>query len=254
MTFPSPSASQYFQLVRERSVTESDLDITFDVRTDANGGDPDKTSPTLRRYHKLLWSKSLPNGEWFDLDSSSRRGYLYHKSKLGEFILTSDGMLPSFSTHKRYAHIIKQFPEDEIQGFVDKIYTIGGFIIFPGKRVGNQMTLNGARGCNHKIRDRFDLTLECIRRHYNGEESPLSNDIARYGSFFRLFDNFQGYVDFFLLQDLVVGDYSEILFFTPFDDFRSTPVPETIESYASFRDKTIAFVESRNKRITDLYR
>jgi hypothetical protein len=39
------------------------IDITFNVYTDANGGDPDSTSPTLRSYHKLLWSKPLPNGQ-----------------------------------------------------------------------------------------------------------------------------------------------------------------------------------------------
>ena len=43
----------------------STIDITFDMRTDANGGDPDTTSPTLRRYHKLLWSRPLPNGADF---------------------------------------------------------------------------------------------------------------------------------------------------------------------------------------------
>lgn len=163
-------------------------------------------------------------------------------------------MLPSFSKHKRYAHIIEQFPEEEIVGFVDKLYTIGGFIIFPGKRVENKMTLNGARGFNRKICDRFDLTLECIRRHYKGEDSPLTADITRYVSFFRLFGDFKGYVDFFLLKDLVVDDYSTIRFFMPFDDFESSPRPENIESYAFFRDRTTEFVESRNKRIADLYR
>ncbi|MFW6020332.1 MAG: DUF6994 family protein, partial [Bacteroidales bacterium] len=39
------------------------IDITFNVYKDANGGDPDSASPTLRSYHKILWSKSLPNGQ-----------------------------------------------------------------------------------------------------------------------------------------------------------------------------------------------
>lgn len=38
------------------------IDITFDSRTDSNGEDPDFASPTLRRYHRLLWSKPLPTG------------------------------------------------------------------------------------------------------------------------------------------------------------------------------------------------
>ena len=36
------------------------IDTTFDLRTDAAGKDPDTYSPTLRRYHQLLWSKPLP--------------------------------------------------------------------------------------------------------------------------------------------------------------------------------------------------
>jgi hypothetical protein len=36
------------------------IDIEYDLRSDANGGDPDSTSPTLRQYHKILWSKPLP--------------------------------------------------------------------------------------------------------------------------------------------------------------------------------------------------
>ena len=31
------------------------------------GADPDKDSPTLREYHRLLWSKELPNGETMNL-------------------------------------------------------------------------------------------------------------------------------------------------------------------------------------------
>jgi len=43
------------------------VDTTFNVHSDAHGGDPDSTSPTLRRYHKILWSKVLPQGKSFEL-------------------------------------------------------------------------------------------------------------------------------------------------------------------------------------------
>ena len=62
------------------------------------------------------------------------------------------------------------------------------------------------------IRDRFDLTLECIRRHYFSERSPLSDVLARYEDFLCLFGSFKGYVEFFLLQDLVSPDYSAVRF------------------------------------------
>jgi Family of unknown function (DUF6994) len=59
------------------------------------------------------------------------------------------------------------------------------------------------RWCLKKISDRFDLTIECIRRHYPHQSSPLSETLARYDDFFAWFESFSGYVDFFLLQDLV---------------------------------------------------
>src|SRR5688572_26559349 len=80
------------------------IDTSFDVRTDTprqkNGRlkDPDAYSPTLRRYHKLLWSKPLPNGRVFTLKDTVRGHYLHHRSDLGEFSLASDAVIPSFTT------------------------------------------------------------------------------------------------------------------------------------------------------------
>src|SRR6476646_1158913 len=99
------------------------IDVDFDFRSDTPGYgrprvDPDNSSPTLRRYHQLLWSKPLPDGRRFDLDAYSGKGYLYHNSELGEFALTSDSVLPSFSRHKSYQHIISQIPPEEVEEFV----------------------------------------------------------------------------------------------------------------------------------------
>jgi hypothetical protein len=228
---------------------ETVIDINFDFRTDANRGDPDKTSPTLKKYHQLLWSKPLPSGKPFQLESNSRKGYLYHNSDLGEFVLTSDSVLPTFARHKRYSHIIDQLPAEEIEAFDHITYTIGGMMIFPGNRIDGQMTINGARGCNQKIRDRFDLTVECIRRFYEEVESPLYSVLARYEYFFRLFTDFKSYIDFFLLNDLVENDYSTVRFFTPFISFDESPVPSDLESYKQLRERTVAFVKARNTRI-----
>ena len=66
------------------------------------------------------------------------------------------------------------------------------------------------RGCLGTIAGRFDLTLECIRRHYKGQPSPLGETLARYRDFFDLFKSFDGYVEFFLLQDLVTIDHATV--------------------------------------------
>ena len=117
------------------------------------------------------------------------------------------------------APIIDQIPEVEREEFMRIGYTIGGMMVFPANRVDGKMTINGARGCHPRIKDRFDLTLECIRRHYLDEPSPLGDTLARYADFFGLFGDFAGYVDFFHLQDLVNEDTSTVKFFMPFEDF-----------------------------------
>ena len=90
----------------------NDIDITFDFRNDTpRGKDPDSFSPTLRRYHKRLWSKPLPVGANFDLSDSTSGIYLHHQSAVGEFFLSSDTVIPSF----RKSPLIKTLsPESEI--------------------------------------------------------------------------------------------------------------------------------------------
>lgn len=184
------------------------IDITYDLRIDASGKDPDIHSPTLRSYHKLLWSKPLPSGAMFILDDKTPGVYLHHKSALGEFSLASDGVIPTYTYWKKLSHIIKQVPEEARINFLYLAYTIGGFMVFPGNRIEMKPTINGERGFNQKIADRLDLTLECIRRHYLGEVSPMSATLKRYKNFFDLFEDFRGYIDFFLLNDLVTDTYS----------------------------------------------
>jgi hypothetical protein len=73
------------------------IDTTFDFRSDTPLGlDPDAFSPTLRRYHQLLGSKPLRSGAPFMLDVTTPR-CLHHCSELGEFWLSSDAVIPSFT-------------------------------------------------------------------------------------------------------------------------------------------------------------
>jgi hypothetical protein len=225
------------------------IDITFDFRSDTPPGrDPDASSSTLRRYHKRLWSKPLPSGAMFELVDTTSRVYLHHRSPLGEFRLASDTVVPSFRKERRISHILEQIPE-AIVSFNAIAYTIGGMMLFPGNQVDRRMTINAARGCHPRIKDRFDLTVECIRRYYLEEESPLRATLARYVDFFRLFGDFRGYVEFFLLQDLVTEDFSAVRFFAPFEEFKSWPVPETMAAYLEYRERAICFIQARNQRL-----
>lgn len=225
------------------------IDTNFDFRTDAGGRDPDKYSRTLRRYHQFLWSKPVPRGPRFELEDKVVGVYLLHRSELGEHFLSSDSVMPTFARWKSMKHILDQIPSEEIEDFDRITYTIGGMMLFPSNKVDGKRTINGARGCHPKIKDRFDLTLECVRRHYLGMTSPLGDTLERYRGYFGLFDDFAGYVDFFLLQDLVTSDKSAVNFFVPFDDFNRPATPKTCDEYREFKRCSIEFVEARNRRM-----
>jgi hypothetical protein len=227
------------------------IDTSFDFRTDATTNDPDRSSPTLRCYHQQLWSKPLPGGRLFDLDTTTPGEYLHHKSdQLGEFFLSSDSVLATYSYWQRTQDLISQIPRTEVEQFDTFGYTIGGMLIFPSNKIDNKPTINMARGTNSHIADRMDLTLECIRRHYAGLDSPLGPTLARYREFLTLFGGFRGYLEFFLLQDLVTPDHGDVRFFLPFDDFISPPIPGGVPAYEQFRDASIQFVTARNERIS----
>ena len=225
------------------------IDINFDVYSDTpEGKDPDSFSPTLRKYHKILWSKSLPNNKEFNLNLDTPK-LLHHESALGEFFLSSDSIGHTYTRVKKMSHIIDELSNEEINSFFSTCSTIGAYIIFPAKRINNKMTINGARGVNHKIQDRFDLTLECIRRFYLNEKSPLTDALERNANFFELFSDFKGYTDYFLLQDLVERDYMTIKFWGIFDNFETAPLPANKEEYLSYMNKLVSFVKARNQRI-----
>ena len=223
------------------------IDINYDFFRDGTTGDLDVTSPTLRKYHKILWSKPLPNGHFFELSDTKKGVYLYHKSELTELFLGSD-VITNFYFRKRNLCLLEKVPTKIVDDIYNRGYTIGQSIIFPNNKIDGKMTINGMRGCNSKIDDRFDLTLECIRRFYIGETSPLYDTLLRYKNFFELFDNFIGYVKFFLLDDLV-DENKNIKFFLPFDNFNSSPKFSDVEVYLLYIKRVLDFINQRSKRI-----
>ncbi|WP_211223201.1 DUF6994 family protein [Propionicicella superfundia] len=227
------------------------IDTTFDFRIDTPPGrDPDAFSPTLRRYHRLLWSKPLPSGHVFDLDQSVPGRYLSHSSELGDFTLSSDSVIPTYTRWVRMQAIVGQLPESEREEFRSLGYTMGGMMIWPGVPAGGRRTINVERGFNARIADRMDLTLECIRRHYRGLDSPMASTLIAYAKFFSLFESFEGFIDFFLLGDLVDSS-GAVRFFLPCDDFSTKATPGDIKSYRDYKRCTLAFVAARNSRIDE---
>jgi hypothetical protein len=222
------------------------IDVNFDFRRDTPlNKDPDAYSKTLKTYHRKLWSKLLPDGSEFTLEE---KGYLYHRSQLGEFYLGSDAITHSYKNTKSLSTMIAKVPE-VAENLFKQGCKIAAYTIFPSRKVNGKMSINQARGVNAKIKDRFDLTLECIRLFYEGESTPLTDAFNRYENFFSLFADFKGYVEFFLFQDLVGEDFSSVKFHLPFDDFSGSPLPKSVDEYLKYAKNTEIFLKARSQRI-----
>lgn len=238
------------------------IDVTFDFTTDTPGfwdgfwernnglgycgNDPDSCSPTMRRYHRLLWSKKLPNGERMVLVEGCGREYLVWR----DFVFASDSITTGFR-YGRCKDLIDDVAAsmDDYRGWMESIirrtYTIGGEIIFSKHR----NSINQIRGSNRSVCDRWDLTLECIRRFYEGEKSPIDWCLEQDRAFFDLFVDFRGYVDFFLLQDCVSKDYTEVKLWLDTVPFRDDPLPKDVDGYLTWIRNETEFVDRRNGRI-----
>lgn len=237
------------------------IDVNFDFTEDTpyywdnfKSGDackdPDSWSPTLRKYQQLLYSKKLPNGEMFELQiGNTQEYYLYWK----DFRFGSDSIINMYIHQKTLKWLIddvkKQINNFDkfYEEYLRKSYTIGGEIIFPKYPI----SINVERGRHTgKIKDRFDLTLECIRLFYNEEQSPLYNALKENHDFFELFVDFRGYIDFFYLNDLVTEDYNSVKFYLDFDNFKkSDPRPQTVGEWHTLYNAQMKFLRARNKRI-----
>ncbi|MGN1154431.1 MAG: DUF6994 family protein [Candidatus Gastranaerophilaceae bacterium] len=250
------------------------IDTTFDFTSDTphywdnfwqnseglgcGSSDPDSKSPTLKKYHKLLWSKRLPNGEILDLqEGRNSNDYLIWK----DFNFGSDSIINVYLHNTRIKPFIEQIKtkiektqnyKEFRENYLRKSYTIGGCMIFP--KVNKEISINCQRGINSFIKDRFDLTLECIRRYYNNDfNNPLGVTLKANSAFFNLFINFRGFVDFFLLQDLVLEDYSAIKLFLQNDlTFTKDPRPQIVADWFKFYRNQMEFLEKRNNRISKI--
>lgn len=224
----------------------NEIDIEFDFRLDSKCGDPDTDSQKLYEIHRLLWSKELPNGKTFSLDiKGDSFGRLLLKNNL-IMNMSSDRMCPHFD--RKYSNKFDGWlNEKEREELKHKVRTIGGHIVFPAHKK-NGFTINQARGVSRIICDRFDLTLECIRRFYLEEESPLSKTLKNYKDFFELFLDFKGYIEFFHLQDFI-DQQQRIEFSLPFDNFNRSPLPQTVDEYKRYKSQSIDLMNRRNERI-----
>jgi hypothetical protein len=226
-----------------------DIQVEKDMREDLQeGSDADMYSRILHQYHHALWNR----GPLLGLEeSSSKKGPFKFKHK--DWVYTSDSII---HTYKDW-HRLKSIQKDEDS--VNRVYLqgskISGYVIFPGKQINRKQTINQRRGIHLSITDRFDLTLECIRRSYKNDfNHPLGETLKVYWSYFEQFGNFESYVRFFFLDDLVEFKQSEIKikFWLPLknESFQDNyPLPSDEKEYSQFLSSLEIFVSRRKDRI-----
>ena len=205
--------------------------------------DPDAVSEKLYIFHEELWKKQCKNNPevckvWngnayqlnitdkqLSLGSDSFINIYWHWECMQKIMDKVKAEIQSAPEYKRFEKDAEQLDEglktlrcyDEnwkennpfklfIWRYLQISNTIGGFIVFPRH---NRGSINTKRGNpNGKIKDRFDLTLECIRRYYITQDNPLFTHIDKDDEvFFEMFGSFKNYVDFFCLQDWVNDNY-----------------------------------------------
>lgn len=227
-------------------------------------GDPDRDSHELKEYHICLWSHRQLNGRPFILADGDKNRMIYSNSDI-EIVFTPDSITNSFKDSGRKTKFDKKTESELISAFrgedseIDDLlndyskedYKIGSSIIFPVSinGVSIRWTLNIARGILYKIHDRIDLTLECIRRHYQEPDSynPLKSSIDRNLVFFNLFKNFEELVDFFFLN-CFVDEKGNVKSLSGSLDFNRS-FPSTKEEYKTYIKNTVKFMEKRKKAI-----
>jgi len=233
-----------------------EIDIKYSFRKDTpEPNDIDTKSKILQEYHHILWhNKILPNKKKFNIEKYSKSGRLYLINQTKDKRYSSDTIFQSFRNHKFYKSITSSFTDEINRKIIETGTTIGGYILFPSYKIDYKPTINAARGFNPLIKDRFDLTLECIRRFYGYGDSkfnPLFETLNRYKDFFDLFIDFKGYIEFFLLNDLV-ENYERIKFFIEFKDFQErSPYPNNKLEYTDYLKNMEEFIKNRNLRIKD---
>src|SRR3954454_2819876 len=123
------------------------IDTTFDFRTDAAGKDPDTYSATLCRYHQLLWSTPLPSGVVFELVPTIRRPYYFsHSSEAGDFVLSSDAFIPTYTRYGVPKPVLERFSAAEHDHFNAIGYT-GSFSGPSTRSIGSGPSTRRAAVC-----------------------------------------------------------------------------------------------------------
>ena len=245
------------------------------IYSNAGLPDPDSFSEILYDFYAELWNlNKLP----FKV-KKIWNGYAWELVGTGDYNLRlgTDSIMSIYwhriDMRKFICELIKSKNNDLkifIREYLQIANTIGGFVLFPR----HVQSINQRRGANSKIGDRFDLTLECIRRYY--EETEKSEKDSNYNplfggvntdyikedkEFFELFGKgkagFEKYTEFFCLNGSWVknGQVLNLLNNQLLDEYdfgkTTNPLP-TENNWWTFYRNIMDRLEARNQQIKEI--
>ena len=227
--------------------------------------DPDAVHAGLRESHRILLSRPLPNGDSWSFQPA--RGW-YLKSvepRAGEPLEWSVGSDNFATTHTNALPGMAEKIPDYENRHLHEFCQVWGYIVFPNgleqtratEVRPRRWTLNQAEGCDRRISDRFDLTLEAIRLFVDGKTSrdvsPLGDLLDAYGWFFEPFgagnEGFRAYVDYFLLRPMVSGGRVQPMYGNELDFADALPGGSQ-SGYDRYIEAQGAAVRARTEAIT----
>lgn len=120
------------------------------------------------------------------------------------------------------------------------------------------ISINIQKGGKSGYYDRIDCTLFAIKKWYSNQQSKLFETVEKNRDWFKLFSNFEQYVQFFYLDSLVVGDgivdltsynpetssYDKIL-----DEDKNVELPQDGENYIKYIKGCEKFILRRQEQI-----
>ena len=159
----------------------------------------------------------------------------FRTAEVGEFVLCSDTVIPSFTRWVSLRRITELFTEEENEAFRTIGYTIGGMMVFPGNRIDRRRPSTALAGAIGRSRTG---SISRSSPFFGTILSSAALSARRWpgtASFSHYSRTSKGTSNFFMLQDLVTKDCSEVRFFMPFDDFNLPAVPTDRDTYKEYR-------------------
>lgn len=181
--------------------------------------DADAESVRQYRYYQLFLNKDRDeNSPKFEINWNGKKLELSD----GEFILSCDYLGPNKTDYY-------QSHEKSVEKLAEMLFAtrnFAGSMIWPSRKKEDRPTVNQARGMF--LKDRVDLTLQNLKQYFDSgfQKDQCQNKImgqafADAEAWYRRFEDFHHFIDYFYLQDFVVEESGEykVIYFEKYEDY-----------------------------------